>query len=715
MNVFDLMAKIGLDDKEYNEGLDKDEGKWKSFGNSLASGAKTIAKAGVTAFAAIGTAIGGATVALVSNAKETAAYADNIDKMSQKMGFSAEKFQEWDFIMQHNGSSIEAVKSSMIKLDKALESDTDAWKKLGLSQEELLNMSADEKFEATVKALQGVTDETEKAALAQDIFGKSYQEMMPLLNSSAEDVEAMKQQVHDLGGVMSDDAVKAGAAFQDSLQNLNTALTGAKNNLMANFLPSLTTVMDGLSALFSGDDSGLAKIKQGIEDFASKLNEKLPKVLETAGGILESLISALPSFIDTIAQQLPSLISTLIPVLINAVVSLADAVVTALPQIMEAINKNINVISSGLTKIFQALGKIILKLVPTLLPVMLKVGLQLIVELAKGISENASEVIKTIIELVNMLVEELTNPDTLMTILECGLQILTAIVNGIAENLPLLLETLGTLIINITTFLVEAIPELVVSIGQNGAKIITDVLPQIILSIGEAGGKLLTNISETIAGWIPDIIAGATTAFEAIGDGITAAWDWIKEKVGGLAEDILDWIGEGLKGMFDIGKNLVEGLWDGIKSMGSWIEDKIGGFCDDVVSFFKNPFGIFSPSKKTRWMGQMLDAGLVEGVVDDADATFKEIQDTMEDGIDGIELDAIDLNAVGNVGVQKRVNTVFDVQNSLISRLIDTMNQYINMDKTEVFPIIIGGRTVDEFVLDAKRRLELASGGQVNV
>lgn len=715
MNVFDLMAKIGLDDSEYNKSLDSADNKFQNFGKTIASGAKTIAKVGVTAFAAIGTAIGGATTALVSNAKETAAYADNIDKMSQKMGFTTEKFQEWDFIMQHNGSSIEAVKSSMLKLDKALESDTDAWDKLGLSQEQLLSMSADEKFEATVAALQGVSDETEKAALAQDIFGKSYQELMPLLNSSAEDVAAMKQQVHDLNGVMSEDAVKAGAAFTDSLQNLKTALTGAKNNLMAEFLPSLTTVMDGLSALFSGDDSGIGKIKQGIEDFASKLNEKLPKVLETIGGIAESLISALPSFFNTIAQQLPSLISTLIPVLINAVVSLADAIVTALPQIMEAINKNISVISSGLTKIFQALGKIILKLVPTLLPVMLKVGLQLIVELSRGIADNASEVTRTIIELVNMLVQELTNPDTLMTILECGIQILTALVNGIVENLPLLLETMGTLIVNIVTFLVEAIPELVVAIGQNGAKIITDVLPQIILSIGEAGGKLLTNISETIAGWIPDIIAGATTAFEAIGDGITAAWDFIAGGIADFAQDILDNIWEGIKDISNLGTRLVEGLWDGISGAGEWLWDKLTGWAGDVYDWVKGAFSIFSPSKKFAFLGKMNAQGLAVGFDDEANNTFKDMQETIDKGMNGLDVEPIDIEAVGSVGMQKKVNTVFDVQNSMISKLITTLYDYINTDHTDVFSINIGGRTVDEFVLDSKRRIELASGGQVNV
>ena len=713
MNVMDLVAKISLDSNEYEKGVGNAKTSFSNLGSSIASGAKTIAKVGVAAFAAIGTAIGGATTALIKNASETAAYADNIDKMSQKMGFTAEKFQEWDFIMQHNGSSIEAVKGAMLKLDKSLESGSEAYEKLGLSQEALMNMSADEKFESVVTALQGVTDETEKAALAEEVFGKSYQEMMPLLNSSAEDVQAMKDQVHELGGVMSDDAVKAGAAFQDSLQNLKTSLTGAKNNLMGEFLPSLTTVMDGLTALFSGDESGIGKIKQGIEDFAKSLSEKLPTVLKTVGGIAESLIGALPEFFDVIAQQLPSLIETLIPILINAVVGLADAIVKALPKIMDAIQKNINVIAQGLTKIFTALGQIILKLVPTLLPILLKVGVQLITELAKGFKENASEVIRTIIEIINMIVNELTNPETLMTLLECGIEILTAVVNGIVENLPLLMETLFTLIGNIVTFLIEAIPELIKTVGENGAKIITEALPTIILSASEKLSELLEKVIGFLGDWIPDILSKAKEIFENIGQGVLDAASWIQEKVSGLASDIIDWIESGLAEIFNIGKALVEGLWDGIQSAGDWLGDKIGGFCDDVVGFFKNPFGIFSPSKVTAWMGKMLDEGLAEGVVKNADETFNDIQNAMDEGIDSLDLDPIDIETNANVNMRK--TGAKSATESKMDQLLEMMHEIINNREEMTLPIFVGGRQIDEVFIDSKNRVTVRSGGQVNV
>ena len=719
MNVMDLMAKISLDSSEYEKGIGNAKSSFSGLGSHIASGAKTIGKAGVAAFAAIGTAIGGATTALISNAKETAAYADNIDKMSQKMGFSTDAFQEWDFIMQHSGSSIEAVKGSLVKLDKALESDTDAWGKLGLSQEELLNMSSEERFEATVKALQGVTDETEKAALAQDVFGKSYQELMPLLNTSAEETENMKKQVHDLGGVMSEDAVKAGAQFQDSLQNLKTSLTGAKNNLMGEFLPSLSTVMDGLSALFSGDESGIGKIKQGITDFAKSLNEKLPKVLQTIGGIAESLISALPEFFDVIAQQLPSLIETLIPVLINAVVGLADAIVKALPKIMEAIQKNIKVISQGLTKILSAIGKIIMQLLPTLLPTLLQIGVELIKELAKGFIENASEVIKVIFELIDMIVTELTNPDTLMQLLECGLQIIMALAQGILENLPTLLGSLGTLIANIVTFLVEAIPQLVVEIGKNGAKIITDVIPNLLTNIGEAGGELLGKIISTISGWWQDIFNGASSVFSNIGGGLVDAWDYIKGKVEEFGGLIWGGIKDAFKGMWDFGKELGENIWKGIKSMWGKLKDALnpinwfssGSILSDemreqmqnygadaaegYVKGQQEGFDIHSPSRKMKWIGQMVMAGF-------------------SDGMESVSLDPLEVNSTSAISVKKPTSEKTR-QEAKMDQLLALMSEIVNNREGITIPVFVGGRQIDEAFVDSKNRVTVRSGGQVSV
>jgi hypothetical protein len=56
-----------------------------------------------------------------------ASYGDNIDKMSQKMGMSASAYQEWDAVMQHSGTSMETMKSSMKTLANAAETGNDAF------------------------------------------------------------------------------------------------------------------------------------------------------------------------------------------------------------------------------------------------------------------------------------------------------------------------------------------------------------------------------------------------------------------------------------------------------------------------------------------------------------------------------------------------------------------------------------------------------------
>ena len=751
MNVMDLVAKISLDSQDYEKEVGNAKSSFAGLGTSIASGAKTIAKVGVGAFTAIGTAIGGATTALISNAKETAEYADNIDKLSQKMGFTTDAFQEWDFIMQHNGSSIDSVKGALIKLDKALDSNSEAFAELGLSAEEMQNMTSEEKWEASIKALQGVTDETKKAELAQELFGKSYQEFMPLLNQTAEETEAMKQQVHDLGGVMSEDAVKAGAQFKDSLQNLKTALTGAKNNLMGEFLPSLSTVMDGLSKLFSGDDSGIGQIKQGIEDFASKLSEKLPKVLETIGGIAESLISALPSFFNAIAQQLPSLINTLIPVLINALVGLADAITNALPDIISAIEQNIDVITQGLTKVILAIGQIIIKLIPKLLPMMIKVGLQLIKALAKGFIDNASEIIKAIFETINVMVKELTNPDTLMQLLECGLQILMAIVQGIIENLPILMEAMFTLIGNVLTFLVESIPEvlskaleLFCAIGQGALDAIETILGDL--------GSVLTDILTAIGGWATDVLGsaldvflnigqGLKDAFNAVGDGIWAVigtvGGWIKDRFYEALDwikDVGEWLGKKLGEAFNIAKKYIVGP---LKSLGDYIgstlydifhddepepisdetwnlmsESYVGGVSswekkgekdgNSYVSGVQKSLDVHSPSKRMRWLGQMTMEGFSEGLEDEADDALDVLTDTVSD--------------VPDIVIDKRITKAGGTGTSdsdRISRLETLIEQMAK--RKEVIMVNVGGRQMEEIIIDAKQNVTTRSGGQVYV
>lgn len=196
-----------------------------NMGSMISAGAAVV----TGAVAAVTGAAIGAGKAIWDSANNVAQFGDNIDKMSQKMGISAQAYQEWDFVMQHSGTSMESLKASMKTLANAAERDNDAFKELGISTKDIQQMSQEDLFSTVIAGLQEVEDTTQRTYLAGQLLGRGATELGALLNMSAEETAAMKQEVHDLGGVLSDTAVKNAATFQDTLQNLTTAADGLKN------------------------------------------------------------------------------------------------------------------------------------------------------------------------------------------------------------------------------------------------------------------------------------------------------------------------------------------------------------------------------------------------------------------------------------------------------------------------------------------------------
>ena len=509
-------------------------------GSSFASGlGKGLAVAGAATAAITDTAVKSAE-AFVSAAGEVASYGDNIDKMSQKMGFSAEAFQEWDFIAQHSGTSIDAIKGSLLKMDAALEKDSDAWGKLGLSQKDMMQMSPEEKFNATVTALQGVSDETERAALAEDIFGKKYQELMPLLNTSAEDTAAMKQQIHDLGGVMSDEAVKAAAAYQDSLQNLQTGLSGLKNNLMGEFLPSITSVMDGLSALISGDsEGGLAKIEEGINTFVDNLSEIAPKVFEVGVSILKSLAEA-------ILNNLPTLLEAGLPIIMTLVETIIDNLPTLVQvgaQMLLTVAKSIG---DSLPTLIPTIVDVVLSIVDTLIDnvdLLIDAAIALIIGLADGLIQAAPRLVQRLPEIIQKMVTALIQ--NAPKLLEASVQLIASLARGLINSIPTLLRSIPQIITAIYNGFINGVSQMA-NVGANivngiwsGIKSVWQSLVDNVTSLGQSlvnsvksffqigsPSKLFAN---EVGQWIPEGIAVGIEANED--DLFNTIDDMVKESV----------------------------------------------------------------------------------------------------------------------------------------------------------------------------------------
>lgn len=539
-------------------------------------------------------------------------YGDNIDKMSQKMGMSAEGYQEWDFIMQHCGTSMETMKASMKTLANAASTGSEAFDQLGISQEQIANMSQEELFNATIAALQNVEDETTRTYLAGQTLGRGATELGALLNTSAEDTEAMRQQVHDLGGVMSDDAVKAAAAYKDSLQNLQTSISGLKNNMSAQLLPAVTQVMDGLTLIFSGGDmeAGMEMIGQGIDELAAKLEEILPKFLELGSQIIMKIA-------EVIIENLPTLIDSGMSI-INELIA---GIIEALPQLLEA---GMQIITGLVDATLQNL------------PMLVQVALQMLLTLAQGITDQLPTLIPAIIDVVLQVVNTLI--ENLPMLIEGAIQLFLGIVTGLIQALPQIIAALPTLIDSIIQALIASIPMLI-DCGVQLFLALIENLPAIIVAICKAAPEI-----------VKSLVRGFLELAVQIKEVGTKLMTKLKEGITGMVSNLVS-------AAKDLGKNVVDGIWNGISAGWDWLKEKVGGLAKSLFDGAKAALGIASPSKKFKYLGEMCVAGFDEGI---------------EDLMDGAALGAAINNTLGTVAANVGVGEGQGLGNSQTFNFYDT-------------------------------------------
>lgn len=225
---------------------------------------------------------------------DAAEYGDSIDKNSQKLGISRRAYQEWGYILDQSGSSINALKSSMQQLAKVQEGLTktapDDLAAISLSLEGIQDMSRKDLFSAVITGLQGMSESSERAMLAQRLLGSSYKDLMPLLNTSAEDTAALRDRFNELSLFMDDEAVDAAVAYGDSASDINAKWDAFKRNILTEFMPALTKLRE--EVINSGSLDSLAET---IGKIASKSAELVGYFAENGDdfvGTLEAIGAA---------------------------------------------------------------------------------------------------------------------------------------------------------------------------------------------------------------------------------------------------------------------------------------------------------------------------------------------------------------------------------------------------------------------------------------
>lgn len=179
-------------------------------------------------------------------AQSTANYADDAVKTAERLGLTVERLQELDFALGINGTSFAEQRVSFQRLagvaaDAAagVQGARDSFDAIGVSVTDSAGnlRSIDDLLLSVADGMAGLDNDTQRAALAQDLFGRSGGTLLTFLRNGSAGIQDLAAEARDLGGVLSTEDARGAEAFNDEMLRLRTFVRGLKNDIGIGLIP----------------------------------------------------------------------------------------------------------------------------------------------------------------------------------------------------------------------------------------------------------------------------------------------------------------------------------------------------------------------------------------------------------------------------------------------------------------------------------------------
>lgn len=255
---------------------------------------------------------------LISMTKESAAYADNILTLSLTTGQTTDQLQEFSYASELIDVSLDTLQGSLTKLTNNMQDTANgtgnaqaAFQQLGVSVTDADGhlRSANDVFYDAIDALGDVTNATERDALAMDIFGRSAQDLNPLIVKGADTLREYAQEAHDMGYVLDNDALAALGAVDDAYQRLQKTQEGVKNQLAEQFSPYLTEFYEKITRLIK--DGGQALKDSGLVDAFGMILESVGDLIAPTNELAEDSVPKLTQALRPLAEVMAGIADTI--------------------------------------------------------------------------------------------------------------------------------------------------------------------------------------------------------------------------------------------------------------------------------------------------------------------------------------------------------------------------------------------------------------------
>ena len=253
--------------------------------------------------------------------------ADEINTNAKKYGIDTKTLQGWmyaseiiDVSAETMGQSLSKLTRSLKQYDKGSKDTVGAFEKLGVAVKTSSGQfrKQEDIFYDVIDALGKLEDETEADILANQIFGRSFQELEPLINAGSDAVRDLSKEAEDMGLIMPQEQLDNLNEAKDALDKLDYQLGTLLAPVVEALAPHIESMAKWLSEKLADPKTQevIEKIAQAVGKMAEAITTQLIDFIESGQleELIDAIIQALPGITDFIINALPTLLNALVEI-----------------------------------------------------------------------------------------------------------------------------------------------------------------------------------------------------------------------------------------------------------------------------------------------------------------------------------------------------------------------------------------------------------------
>lgn len=586
--------------------------KFQDTGEKISGAGRTIAPVSKAAGVVAG--------ALGATAYKAARAADDINTLSKVSGIGTQELQLYaasadlvDVSVEDMAKAQTKLKKNMFNAAKGTGDAAIAFDKLGVkvvgNDGHLRNQN--DVFQETIKKLGSMKNETERDALAMQIFGKSATQLNPMIEDMGKTyqlvTETMKKNKIKF---VDQETLDQANAFNDQVDTMKfiaiTAFQQIGSKIAAALLPAITKIQEGFSKVMGYISNMDGRVLAVITGIAGAIAAVAPALL-IVGGLtskfgkaLSSLAQIAPGFSGALGKAFGFLKANPIILVVAALAALALMIgktgmsaEQVSDKIAGFVNSAVNMINGIVAKLPEILNSIINGLI-TMLPALVRGAVTLYMGLVQALPKILPALIQGLIQLITMGIQTL--PAMMPIVINAAILLFMEIVKAIPAIAVALFQAMPQVLSAILAGL-QPVIGIVGDVFEN----VKNKISEIWESIVETVSQIIENLKQSISAAWEEIKSATSAIWEGIKAVITGAWDMIVS----IAKFYIETYKTIVTTAWNAIKAVTSAVWNGIKLVitTAWdlIKNGVTTAINGVKSIVENVWNSIKSVTSTVW------------------------------------------------------------------------------------------------------------------